>query len=248
MGLGVYDRWGSRKGLAEDLWQIMANYGNGLETKAKILDACKELFYTRGFAKTTFKDIGQMADVNQGLIVYYYKTKNILANTVFQDVMIEMMGQIEREFAGEDTLTRFFISDHLYFRLLYEDAHFRDFIEACCLNGVLAKDPVNLQEGYRRYYDEIIDFFDDEYIQDTTLREGLLVVFDGMKDVYSLHICRNYERLPMDVAATDYITIYCHLMNIPSEAYGAKMFQAELLANQVEVSVDRFRFLIRRIK
>lgn len=226
----------------------MANYGNGLETKAKILSACRELFYTRGFAKTTFKDIAQMADVNQGLIVYYYKTKNVLANTVFQDVMIEMMGRIERDFAGEDTLTRFFISDFLYFRLLYEDAHFRDFIEACCLNGVLAKDPASLQEGYRRYYDAIIDFFDDEYIQDSTLREGLLAVFDGMKDTYSLHICRNHERLQVDVAVTDYITIYSHLMNIPSETYGAKMLQAELLTNQVEISVDRFRFQIRQAK
>lgn len=69
----------------------MANYENGLETKAKIIDICKKLFYSKGFKKTTFKDISQLANVNQGLIVYYYKTKNILANTIFQDVMTEML-------------------------------------------------------------------------------------------------------------------------------------------------------------
>ncbi len=223
----------------------MANYENGLETKTKILETCKDLFYTKGFTKTTFKDIGQSAGVNQGLIVYYYKTKNVLANTIFQDVMIEMMEQIERDFAKEDTLTRFFISDFLYFRLLYEDACFRDFIEICCSNGILSKDPEDLKEEYRKYHDGIVDFFDDEYIHDTTLREGLLAVFNGMKDTYSLHICRNHERLTVDVAAMDYITIYCHLMNIPSKVYGEKMFQAELLANQVQVSVEGFRFLIK---
>lgn len=222
----------------------MANYENGLETKAKILDTCKELFYTKGFTKTTFKDIGQLADVNQGLIVYYYKTKNILANTIFQDVMTAMMEQIERVFAKEDTLTRFFISDFLYFRLLYDDGHFREFIENCCLNGILRKDQTDLQEGYRKYYDEIIDFFDDEYILDTTLKEGLLAVFEGMKDNYSLYICQNHESLTVDVAAANYITIYCHLMNVPSKIYGAKMLQAELLTNQVDVSVEGFRFLI----
>lgn len=222
----------------------MANYENGLETKAKILDACKELFYTKGFTKTTFKDIGQLADVNQGLIVYYYKTKNILANTIFQDVMTAMMGQIERVFAKEDMLTRFFISDFLYFRLLYDDGHFREFIENCCSNGILRKDPTALQEGYRKYYDEIIDFFDDEYILDTTLKEGLLAVFEGMKDNYSLYICQNHEKLTVSVAAANYITIYCHLMDVPSKIYGAKMLQAELLTNQVDVSVEGFRFLI----
>lgn len=222
----------------------MANYENGLETKARIMDTCKELFYSKGFTKTTFKDIGQLADVNQGLIVYYYKTKNILANTVFQDMMAEMMKQIETIFAREDTLTQFFISDFLYFRLLYEDLRFRKFIENCCSNGVLEKKSANLKEEYRKYYDGMVEFFDDEYIQDTTLKEGLLAVFEGMKDNYSLYICQNCHRLAVDVAATNYITIYCHLINISSEIYGAKMLHAELLANQVEVSADQFKLKI----
>lgn len=225
----------------------MANYENGLETKTRIIDTCKELFYSKGFDKTTFKDIGQIADVNQGLIVYYYKTKNVLANTVFQDVMTEMMRQIELFFADEDNLTRYFISDFLYFRLLYEDEGFRDFIQTCCSNGALNKSSAVFKEDYQKYYDEIINFFEDGYISDVTLKEGLIAVFEGMKDTYSLYICQNYERMTVDVAATNYITIYCHLLDIPQSVYGAKMLQAELLSNQVEVSVKQFRFLMKKM-
>lgn len=220
----------------------MANYENGLDTKAKIIDACKELFYLKGFDKTTFKDIGELASVNQGLIVYYYKTKNILANTIFQCVMTDMMKQIEAAFFDEDNLTRYFISDFLYFHLLYEDECFRKFIETCCLNGALNKNPTVFGEDYQKYYNEIINFFEESYIADVTLKEGLLAVFEGMKDTYSLYICRNHQRMTVDVAATNYITIYCHLLDIPEDVYGARMLNAELLSNQVTVSADRFQF------
>lgn len=223
----------------------MANYENGLETKSRIINTCKELFYTKGFDQTTFKDIGRTAGVNQGLIVYYYKTKNILANTVFQDVMTEMMTQIDSLFSEEDTLTRYFISDFLYFRLLYEDECFRNFIENCCSNGILTKSSVAMKKEYLKYYDEIINYFEDEYIADLTLKEGLIAVFDGMKDTYSLYICQNHKKMTVDVAATNYITIYCHLMNIPQDVYGAKMLHAELLTNQTEISVENFQFQIK---
>lgn len=223
----------------------MANYENGLETKAKIIDTCKKLFYSKGFKKTTFKDISQLASVNQGLIVYYYKTKNILANTVFQDVMTEMLKQIRIVFPQEDTLTQFFIDDFLYFRLLYDDEAFRDFMESCCSNGTLNKNSDNFNDEYREQYNEIINYFDDEYISDNILKGGLIAVFDGMKDIYTLYICKNFQNIEIDVATTNYITIYCHLMNIPSNIYGAKMLQAQLLSNRVEVSVKDFRFLIK---
>ncbi len=222
----------------------MANYENGLETKTRIIDACKELFYSKGFKKTTFKDIGQLADVNQGLIVYYYKTKNILANTIFQDVMTDMMKQIKLSFPKEDTLTQFFISDFLYFRLLYEDESFRDFIESCCSNGALTKNSTCFHEEYRKQYNEIINYFDDEFISDNVLKGGLIAVFDGMKDIYSLYVCENFKNMELDVATTNYITIYCHLMNIPSNIYGAKMFQAQLLSNRLKASVENFNFSI----
>ena len=220
----------------------MANYENGLDTKAKIIDACSELFYTKGLDKTTFKDISALANVNQGLIVYYYKNKNILASTVFQSVMTGLMKQIETNFPRTESLTRYFISDFLYFRLLYEDVHFRRFMENCCANGVLNKNSDFFDGQYQIYYDEIISFMEEDYISDVTLKDGLIAVYEGMKNTYSLYICNNFAQMTTDVATTNYITIYCHLLDIPKSMYGEKMLKAELLSNQMEVSVKGLQF------
>ena len=84
------------------------------------------------------------------------------------------------------------------------------------------------------------------YIADVTLKDGLLAVYEGMKNTYSLYICRNLHHMTIDVAATNYITIYCHLLDIPKDVYGEKMLQAELLSNQVIVSVSRLNFTMRK--
>ena len=218
----------------------MANYENGRETKAKIIEACKDLFYYKGFNQTTFKEISEVAGVNQGLIIYYFKNKNVLARTVFQSVMTRLMEQIHEWFPNQENLVRYFISDYLYFRMLYEDENFRRFVETCCSGGILNKDSESSDEGYQKQYDEIIHFMEDDYITDITMRDGLIAVYEGMKDNYSLYICRNHQIMATDVAATNYITLYCHLLDIPKSTYGGKMIQAQLLANQVGVSVYRF--------
>lgn len=224
----------------------MANYENGLDTKEKILDACRVLFYLKGFEKTTFKDIGESAKANQGLIVYYYKNKNVLANTIFQSVMTQLMKRIQEYFSSEESLVCYFISDFLYFRMLYEDEYFRRFVESCCNNGILNKNPETFDEEYKRYYDEMISFMEDSYIFDDSMRDGLLAVYEGMKDSYSLYICRNYSHMTTDAATINYITLYCHLLDIPREIYGERMLYAQLLANHLEVSIRNFCFEMKK--
>ena len=74
----------------------------------------------------------------------------------------------------------------------------------------------------------------------------MIAVYEGMKDTYTLYICRNLDQMTIDVAATNYITIYCHLLDIPKDVYGERMLRAELLSNQVIVSVDRLNFSMQK--
>ena len=220
----------------------MANYETGLDTKIRILEACKVLLYQKGYDKTTFKALGEKADVNQGLLVYHYKTKNNLANHVFQAVMTELMEAVEAEFPDSEQLVQYFISDYLYFRLIYEDEHFRDFIRTCCQKGVLTKDNENMSEGFGTAYYSILDFLEDSFLMEVNFDEGLLAAYEGVKNYYSIYICNNYDKMTYDVAATNYIAIYCHLMSIPQAVYGPKMLEAQLLCNQVEVGIKNMHF------
>lgn len=220
----------------------LSNYENGLDTKLHILDACKSLFYNNGYEKTTFKDIGALAEVNQGLIVYHYTNKKVLANHVFQFFITELTQQVEKKYKDEDLLTKYFVQDHLYFRLIYQDESFRNFIYSSCENGILKKNPEIFDPEYRKYYDQLTEFLADDYITDSTLQEGLMVVYEGMKNNYSSYICKNYEKMPVDVASTNYISIYCHLLEIPKNVYGEKMLRAQLLANKINMQVKDFKF------
>jgi len=224
----------------------MANYETGLDTKARILDACKILLYRNGFDKTTFKAIAEEANVNQGLLVYHYKTKNNMANQVFQDVMTELMDAIAETFPEAEQLVQYFISDYLYFRMIFEDEHFRDYIRNCCLKGVLNKDLDNMTEDYEETYHSILNYLEDSFVREVNFDEGLQAAYEGAKTSYSVYICNSYQRMTYDVATTNYIAIYCHLMDVPQKIYGPKMLEAQLLCNQVEVSIEDMHLRMRR--
>lgn len=226
----------------------MANYENGLDTKEKILHAAKVLFYEKGYEATTFKEISRLAKVNQGLIVYHYKTKAWLANVVFREFIKASMESVEEYFQGADTLTQYFIGDYLYFRLLYENKPFREFMDTCCDSGLIKKEDAIQDDVYLKYYWELMDQITEDTGPDEIMMEGLMTVFDGLKDKYTCYICRNYHRFSMREAAETYIFIYCRLFGISEKKYGEKMMEAQLLANQVEIEFHNFEYALRKRK
>ncbi len=221
----------------------MANYENGLDTKEKILHAAKCLFYEKGYEATSFKDISSFGKVNQGLIVYHYKTKARLANAVFREFIKASMQSIEKYFGGVDTLTQYFIGDYLYFRLLYDDVSFRNFMETCCDNGMLKmKEDAAQDTVYMKYYWALADQITEDAGPDGIMLEGLLTIFDGLKDNYTCYICRNYQRFSVREAAETYIFLYCRLFGISEEQYGRKMMDAQILANQAGIRFRDFEY------
>lgn len=224
----------------------MRNYENGLDTKAKILNATRTLFYQKGYEATTFKDIASLAGVNQGLIVYHFKTKANLADTVFRDYIKESLGGVEKMFPERAQLTQYFIDDFLYFRLIYENAPFRNFMNTCCSNGLINRTAAEKDAEYYRYYREISDLFTDDSGLSGIMMESLMTVFDGMKNQYTTFVCKNYQRYALRDAAETYIFLYCRLFGIREEQYGARMMEAEVLSDQVEMRFENFQLTQKR--
>lgn len=61
----------------------MAEYATSKESRNKIIEACKELFFLQGYKKTTYVDICNKANSNPGLINYYFKTKKNIAAYIY---------------------------------------------------------------------------------------------------------------------------------------------------------------------
>lgn len=107
-----------------------------MDTKEQILQTARELFLERGFRKTTTREIAEQADVNLGLIPYYFKKKEELARQVYQDILDEIIdAEIIRDIKGDDSIGRFMMFYTLvhhrmlmlpgvfdfYLELIYED-------------------------------------------------------------------------------------------------------------------------------
>lgn len=55
------------------------------EIAEKIYEAAKTLFLKNGFRAVTVRDIANLAEVNPALVIYYYVSKDQLANLVYLD-------------------------------------------------------------------------------------------------------------------------------------------------------------------
>ena len=80
----------------------MATYAAGNETKRKIEEASRTLFYRHGYNNTTYAQVAKMAGVNLGTIVYHFKSLDHLANMIYQDIVYQRkdvyMKKLERLF------------------------------------------------------------------------------------------------------------------------------------------------------
>ena len=55
--------------------------------KGEILDAARQLFFSRGYAKTTITDIIESADISKGLFYYYFGSKEDVLDEIVEQVI-----------------------------------------------------------------------------------------------------------------------------------------------------------------
>lgn len=96
----------------------MGKYQVGEETRRKILEASREIFYQKGYDGTLYNDIAKSAKVNRALIPYHYKNKSDLAMAVYNDFMHEYVSTREEIAAGYSKVEKLVISVLYFYRLL----------------------------------------------------------------------------------------------------------------------------------
>jgi len=98
----------------------MGRYKKGLKTKNKIIQASKSLFYFNGYRKTTVQSIADLADVNLGLISYYFKSKDNIAKSIF----IRFLKEIEQEVRtldyskNKDLMSIYMAKERIFFEII----------------------------------------------------------------------------------------------------------------------------------
>ena len=61
----------------------MNHKSKGSETRESILKTCRRLFYEHGYKSTTSRMIAGQAQINLGLLDYYFKGKEEIATMIY---------------------------------------------------------------------------------------------------------------------------------------------------------------------
>ncbi len=103
-------------------------------TALQILDAAYDLFVERGYRAVTLRDVASRANVNLGLIPYYFQSKENLAKRVCQDIFEELFQKVQKmDLSGLTNAEKLYVIGVLQWRLVKQN------------------------EGFNRFYNELID-------------------------------------------------------------------------------------------
>ena len=105
----------------------MGRYSVGVETKNKILQEAKLLFYEKGFEETSFQDISLKAEVNKGLITYYFKNKKNIAKEIYFEFTRNQQKACDEVLEAENGTIAAIASLILFYQLIMEDENLKKF-------------------------------------------------------------------------------------------------------------------------
>ena len=163
-------------------------------TRQRIIDAANQLFYRKGYNRTSFTDVVDAAEVPRGNIYYYFKTKDDILKAVIAnrlEIISAMLGDWDKSISQPlDRLERFV-------RIMYDStpALLRSGCPMGSLTVELAKDQPQLKEEAKALFDlfqrwlanQFIDLGYPEEARDLSLRllargQGLIVIAQVYQD------------------------------------------------------------------
>jgi AcrR family transcriptional regulator len=121
-------------------------------TQQRIIDAANQLFYRKGYNRTSFTDVVEEAGVPRGNIYYYFKTKEEMLRAVIAhrlEVITTMLREWEKSIKQPlDRLERFT-------QIMYDStpALLRSGCPMGSLNVELAKDQPELKDESKQLFD-----------------------------------------------------------------------------------------------
>lgn len=65
-----------------------------ISTEQKILDSAQKVFHQKGYTGARMQEIADKAEINKGLLHYYYKSKEKLFESVFNIALKQMLGKL----------------------------------------------------------------------------------------------------------------------------------------------------------
>lgn len=103
--------------------------GNETVTEEKILQAAMKVFTKKGFTGARMQEIADEAEINKASLHYYFRSKQLLFERIFQSVLSNFLGNVVENLDSDlsiDDKIRFFCEN--YINLIQKNPGFPNFI------------------------------------------------------------------------------------------------------------------------
>lgn len=210
----------------------MAQYKNGIETKKKILQTAKELFYRHGYRQTTIAMIAEKAEIPVGLVNYYYK-KEALVGSIYHEFILAINEMVEEQLAEqlENHLQKHILFNHIFYIKIFEDPANKILYELLLTKDLVLKDT---HQFVRESMMAVISEF-DLHIQKEVFQKLMIAEYGARK--YLLKDC--FETLD-PLKSKDFInflaTITVRLAGVDTNIIEKNLKKADRLLNLLDTS------------
>jgi|GEM_PF-2436997 len=170
----------------------MARYKKGLKTKNKIIQASKSLFYFNGYRKTTVQGIADLADVNLGLISYYFKSKDNIAKSIFIGFLKEIEKEVRKTYPSndKDVMPLYMAKERIFFQIILKNENYQRFYREIINNNMIFTLMEDYVEKNYNYINNKVKRIDEK---------SLITAYSALETGGRYNILRKYFKNTIDL-------------------------------------------------
>lgn len=138
----------------------MGSYENGANTRQAIVQACKRLFYEKGFHDTSYGDICRAAHVNRGTVYYHFDSKETMRYEVQWEYITDNKHVVEKY--CPDKRYHYILAMCMFWMQIHKDEKLRRFSLECCRDFPVYTGKKDLSHFYYTGYETMWGAFWDQ--------------------------------------------------------------------------------------
>ncbi len=210
----------------------MAQYKVGMETKSKIIEVCRKLFYEKGYTETTYKDIASLVGIKDASIVYHFPQKSDIYSAVYSSAMGKCSEEVRSYITKNEN--KEYLAFMLYYYILgYKNWHDENYRRFMAYSFNMAN------SAPYTFYNDYFSRFDlvnvDEFMKENALKLRSCYFMDiGFNKDVGENFNYYSENYTFIEVSTHTLLMYAKIFDMPSELVNRAFSEIREILNRVD--------------
>lgn len=228
----------------------MPNYSNGKETRERIINACKTLFYEKGYLDTTYTDVAKLADVKPGSIAYHFGSLRAISTYIDRQVVSDAYDALSTTFQSVyDDTDLIPVLQCLPIYVFFADEKYRRYTVDSSAAFITEKDFEKTSVFYDLYDTRIFNHFKRVYCEVFPHCEHRKIDFyfsaiSGMETTIWSFFAKYIDEFTVERAILYYFDVFYSFFRFDNTHIKEKVIKFIEIINQLEIIQDRITYSV----